>query len=134
MMALALLPVHPSVAAGEEDDIVTMLENAATPAQHLAIAAKYRAKAAAENQEIETHRKMAQAYLGSKVMYHHNMAEHCNEIIASREKTAAKYEALAIEHEAVAKQPAGMKMGDEKMKGMDMGGGGMEGMEMPKHQ
>ncbi len=33
-------------------------------------------------------------------------------------------EALAIEHEAVAKHPPGMKMGGEKMKGM----------EMPKHQ
>ena len=130
-MALVLLPVHPSVAAGEEDDIVTMLENTATPAQHLAVAAKYRAKADAEKQEIEIHRKMARLYLGSKVMYHYKMEEHCNEIIALREKLVAKYEALAIEHEAVAKHPPGMKMGDEKMKGMDMGGGGMEGMEMP---
>lgn len=135
LMAFVLLPVHLSVAAGEEDDIVTMVENAATPAQHLAVAAKYRAKADVEKQEIETHRKMARTYRESKqIMFGVMMEEHCNKIIARREKVAAEYEALAIEHEAVAKHPPGMKMGGEKMEGMDMGGGSMKGMEMPKNQ
>ena len=80
-----------------------MIETAAAPAQHKALANYYRAKAADAKAEAESHRSMVKAYSGVSMPMAKQRAEHCNKLSSLSDAQAAEYEKLAASHEAQAK-------------------------------
>lgn len=80
-----------------------MIENAATPAQHKALANYYHEKAADAKAEAESHRSMLRSYSGVSVPMAKQRAEHCNKLSSLSDAQAAEYEKLAASHETQAK-------------------------------
>jgi hypothetical protein len=103
--ALLLLPaLGPAHAAGDHGLEQVLIESASTPAQHLALAEHFRAKAAQAKREAEGHRSMAKSYVNTKAVAGPQSAEHCTKAAESYDALAAQYEQLAAEHEAQAKK------------------------------
>ena len=75
-----------------------------TPADHAALAAHYRGKAAEARAEASNHEKMAQAYGLQKTGAKDPMKQHCMKIAANSKSTAAEYDSLAQLHEAESKK------------------------------
>jgi hypothetical protein len=94
----------PAFAQGEHDLEQVLIESAATPAQHQALAQHFRAKAAAARAEAKDHRSMAESYGGTKLVIAAAQRKHCNDLAASLEAQAKLYDELAAGHEAEAKK------------------------------
>jgi hypothetical protein len=81
-----------------------VVEMAHTPADHAALAAHYRAKAAEARAEASNHEKMAKAYGLQKHGAADPMKQHCTKIAANSRATAAEFDSLAQLHEAESKK------------------------------
>lgn len=79
-------------------------ESASTPAQHQALAAYYRQKAAAAREEVKTHRTMALSYSSRSAGAAAGMRAHCDNLAKAAEQQATEYDALAALHDAEAKK------------------------------
>lgn len=101
---LAALPGSLAFAAGDHGLEQVLIEFANTPAQHQALAAHFRAKAAASRAEAERHREMAKSYGGAKQVLVEAQRKHCENLATSFETQATEYDALAAGHEAEAKE------------------------------
>jgi len=75
-----------------------------TPADHAALAAHYRAKAAEARADAASHEKMAQSYGMQKHGAMDPMKRHCKKIAANSKANAAEYDSLAQLHEAESKK------------------------------
>ena len=102
-ISLAFLLV-PTVSSAQADDSLekVLIESGSTPADHQALAAHYRAKAAEAKQAAERHRKMTMWY-GSKNPVAVKQSGHCKRIAAKFDELAKDFEELAAGHEAEAK-------------------------------
>jgi hypothetical protein len=101
--ALAFVGV-PAFGQGEHDLEQVLIESADTPAEHQALAAHFRAKAAAARAEAKDHRSMAESYGGTKLVVAAAQRKHCNDIAASLEAQAKSYDELAAAHAAEAEK------------------------------
>ncbi len=101
---LALTPI--STRAGEGDHSLEQLvvEMAHTPADHAALAAHFRAKAADARAEAKRHEGMGRAYSGGKMMDRERMKRHCKKIADDSNAIAAEYDELAKLHDAESKK------------------------------
>lgn len=80
---------------------------------HLAIAARYRKEAAETREAIKRHQIAADIYrkgseeaaAGFNPQGRKQMVQHCERVIAYYTKTAKELDAMAAEHEALARQP-----------------------------
>lgn len=104
-LALGLVPgyafAHDSGDAGLEQ---VLIESASTPKQHAALASYYKAKAEAERAAAAEHKKMGATYGGTKMTTAQAMKEHCEKLAAAHEAAAKEYDAMAAEHESLAKK------------------------------
>jgi hypothetical protein len=80
-----------------------VVEMADTPADHAAVAAHFRAKAANARAAAQRHKSMAKAYGGGKLSTRIQMRGHCDRLADENEAIAVEYEALAKLHEELAK-------------------------------
>jgi hypothetical protein len=80
-----------------------VVEMADTPAEHAAVAAHFREKAAHARAAAERHKSMARAYGGGKLNTRIEMRGHCERLAQQNEAMAAEYEALAKLHDGLAK-------------------------------
>ncbi len=104
---LGALVLSPGLAlAGDDGHSLEQMvvEMAHTPADHAALAAHYRAKAAEARDEATRHEKMARTYGMQKMGAANQMGSHCKKIAANSTETAAEYDALAQLHEAESKK------------------------------
>src|SRR5262245_66462888 len=100
-IALAAVPLA-GTALAEEHSLESMLvEWATTPAQHQALAKHFKAKADEARADAAQHRAMAKSYSSTKAANVKAQVEHCNELAALSDKTAAEYDKLAAGEEAV---------------------------------
>jgi hypothetical protein len=81
-----------------------LVESATTPAQHEALAKYYHGKAAAERKKAAEHKAMGAAYGGTKMTIAQAEKEHCAKLATLHESAAAEYDAMAAEHESLAKK------------------------------
>ncbi len=102
--ALALSPGLAAAGEGAHSLEQLVVEMAHSPADHAALAAHYRAKAAAAKAEAKRHESMGRTYSGGKFFQRSAMQAHCKKIAASNTAAAAEYEALATLHEEEAKK------------------------------
>jgi hypothetical protein len=80
-----------------------LVESAATPQQHAALAHYYEGKAAAARKEAESHRAMSKSYGGVKPPQIAEMKSHCDKLAALADDEAKEYDAIASAHRALAK-------------------------------
>lgn len=101
--SLAFL-LAPGLSLAQADDSLekVLIETADTPAEHQALAAHFRAKAAEAKESAARHRKMLMWY-GSKNPGAVAQSGHCKKIAAKFDELAKDYEELAAGHEAEAK-------------------------------
>lgn len=74
-----------------------LVESADTPGEHAALARYYRAKAADAQSVADHHKAMASDYKKP------GMKQHCDKLVKLSQDMAAEFEALAKEHDALAK-------------------------------
>ena len=103
--ALALAPSLTVAEEGAHSLEQLVVEMAHTPADHAALAAHYRAKAAAARAEAKRHESMGRVYTGGKFMERARMQNHCKKIAADQNAIAAEYDELAKLHDGEAKKP-----------------------------
>jgi hypothetical protein len=90
---------------GDTDSLEKVLvESAATPGQHEALAKYYHGKAASERKKAAEHKAMGAAYGGTKMTIAQSEKEHCAKLVTLHESAAAEYDAMAAEHESLAKK------------------------------
>ena len=104
---LGALALSPGAAPAEEEagsleEVV--VESAHTPADHLALAAYYRAQADEARAAAQRHQVMGRAYLRGKSGGARPYQSHCRRISEQQEAIAQEYEALAKLHDEEAKQ------------------------------
>jgi hypothetical protein len=111
-LLMALLAIVGPTAASALDaaDLPKAVENAATAADHEAIAAYYDAEAKAAREKAALHRSMGAVYekhrgpaskAGATILYK-TMPPHCSELATSNEAAAKEYEAMAAAHRETA--------------------------------
>jgi hypothetical protein len=100
-IALATAPLAGTAAAAGDDADTLLVEWAATPAQHQALAAHYKVKAEEAKEEAARHRAMAKSYSSSKQANVKPMADHCNKLATLADGEAAEYEKMAAAHAAM---------------------------------
>lgn len=97
----------PVVTAEDQPNIEEMVKNAKTPADHLALAARYDKLAADAQAQAASHRAMAETYRGSAspkgVVRSTAMVGHCTTLAKSFDAQAKEYKAMAEAHRQVAK-------------------------------
>jgi len=86
----------------QQPDIVSMVMDAKTPADHEAIAAYYEEEAAANEVQASSHRQLAETYRQFHNTYKNNMAPHCEIAADYYSKLAAQDSALAQQHRKLA--------------------------------
>lgn len=101
IIAIALL----QSCATQKPDILQMVADAKTPADHEAIAAYYQNQAAEAQLQATFHRELADTYRRYHNTYKNMMLTHCEIMADDYEKIAAEDSALAQEHRRLA-QPA----------------------------
>jgi hypothetical protein len=103
LLAGFALPAMRAV-AGEEVDIVKLIQNPKTAADHEAIAAYYDGEAAASQAKAELHEKMSETYkkAGGPLAKTH-LHEHCDSLVRIYQGAAKDYRALAEIHRQMAK-------------------------------
>ena len=94
--------------AAESTDILQMLQNAKTPADHEAIAKYYDEQAAAAKKQADLHRKMASTYTTGGTPMGKGAAvplpQHCLAIAKAFDEQAAEYTAMAQAQRELAKE------------------------------
>jgi hypothetical protein len=101
----ALALAGPALAEEEAASVEqVVVERAQTPADHLALAAHYRAKAEEAREAARRHQAMGSAYLRGKSGRPYQ--NHCRKLSEQQEASAREYDALAALHEAEARQDA----------------------------
>jgi hypothetical protein len=102
---LAGLVLVPGALVADEQKSLEQLvvEMADTPADHAAVAAHFRAKAADARAAAQRHKSMARAYGGGKLNTRLQMRGHCDRLSEENEAIAVEYEALAKLHDELAK-------------------------------
>lgn len=103
--ALALAPSLTVAEEGAHSLEQLVVESADSPADHAALAAHYRARAAEARAEAKRHESMGRVYTGGKMMERARMQSHCKKIAADHNAIAAEYDELAKLHDAEAKKP-----------------------------
>jgi hypothetical protein len=101
---LAMIPGAVFAQHGNHSLEQVLVESADTAAEHNALAAHYRAKAADARAEAQRHEKMGHSYLQGKATEHMQMQRHCKNIAQNLNKQAEDYDALAKLQEAEAKK------------------------------
>lgn len=86
-----------------DDTIVERIATAKTAAEHEAIAAYYRAQAAASSADVKRHEAMLAEYRRLSSETTRIMSGHCKTLISSYQKAKESFEGLAKEHEKLAK-------------------------------
>ena len=109
VLALALgLTLLPTLALADESAEAgleqVLVESASTPKQHEALAKYYTEKAKAERAQAAEHKQMATAYGGAKMVIAQAQKEHCEKLAQAHEAAAKEYDAMASEHESLAKK------------------------------
>jgi hypothetical protein len=106
-LGLGLLAAAPVGAAGD-DALMTQVQNAKTPADHLAVADAYAARAKDARAEAQMHREMAKNYRsaanqkGNIGGLNAGMVQHCNTLAKSFDAEAKEYDAIAQAHRQLA--------------------------------
>ena len=104
-VGLMLAALSAQAHEGDADSLEKVLvESATTPAQHEALAKYYHGKAASERKKAEEHKAMGAAYGGTKMTIAQAEKAHCAKLAALHESAAAEYDAMASEHESLAKK------------------------------
>jgi hypothetical protein len=86
-----------------EEEIMTLIETAKTPQDHIKIAEFYEMQAAKAAQKANKHAAMASAYKDrSKPMP--GMVTHCNDLVKDYKAEAAEYSKMAAEHRKMAQE------------------------------
>ena len=89
--------------AAEEDEIMTLIETAKTPEDHIKIAEFYEAQAVKMQEKATKHSEMASAYKSrSKPMP--GMVRHCTDLAAESKAQADEYNKMAAEHRKMAQE------------------------------
>ena len=114
LLALGALVFAPGLAMADETHSLeqVLVESAKTPAEHQALAAHYRTKAADARADAREHEVMARTYTPSgqqkmswgTVQERQKMAEHCKKLQQQDEAMAQEYDALAKLHDEEAKK------------------------------
>jgi hypothetical protein len=87
----------------EEDDIISLIESANTPEDHLKIADYYDTQAAKMETEAKRHDSMAKAYeKRSKPLK--AMVNHCVNISKELRESAEQHNAMSLEHRTMAQE------------------------------
>ena len=100
VLALGIMAATP-VRAAADDSLATAVQNAKTPADHLAIADRYAAKAKEARAEAEMHREMAKNYRSAASQkgniggLNAGMVQHCTTLANTFEAEAKEYDAIA---------------------------------------
>jgi hypothetical protein len=109
-MALLAIVGPTAASALAAADLPKAVENAATAADHEAIAAYYEAEGKAAREKAALHRSMGAVYekhrgpaskAGATIL-NKTMPPHCNELVTSNEAAAKEYEAMAAAHRETA--------------------------------
>lgn len=93
-----------SVSRPSIEDLVWIADS---PDDHMRMAEYYRAAAAEAREDAAQHQRLAEVYGGRHrwgMAFAARAREHCNELSASAEKSAAQYEWFAAEHERLAEE------------------------------
>ena len=91
-----------------EQNVAERIAAAKTPQEHEAIATFFKGQAAAAGEKAKEHEAMLGSWKKSTSGRSLNvMRQHCEDAIASYKKLQKDYEALADEHEKMAKKAAG---------------------------
>ena len=100
--AVALMLGFATVAVSAEitaDDVVEKVQSAKTAADHEALAAYFRAQAAAATENAKKHEAMTMPSGGSREVW----GNHCKSLVRAFKEQAKDYSALAAEQDALAK-------------------------------
>jgi len=100
-VALGLIAAAQSCAA-RHPDILQMVADAKTPADHAAIAEYYEKQAAENEAQARFHRRLGETYSQWHNSYKVNMVPHCDQAADDYAKIAAEDSALALEHRKLA--------------------------------
>lgn len=113
LLLLGAFALAPGLAAAADpsQSVEQMIETAKTPADHKAIADRYREEAAQAKAQAQEHDKMARTYKPPQemkmnwgtVQQRQQMADHCKRISQQSAANAEDFEALAKLHDDVAK-------------------------------
>jgi len=104
-LVLALVGIVPAIAAAQTQSIEELATGLAdTPDEHKAVASYYRGKAEQARNEAAIHRRMAEAFGIGKYTEKKAMKEHCEGLTATFESQAKQYDALAADHDKIAKE------------------------------
>jgi len=101
--------IHAQAAGAITDtNVAQRIADAKTPADYEALAAYYRAQAAAEGDQVKLHEAMAKAYgPGRKGLLHSK--QHCDELVRSSKQQQKVFEEMAAEEEKMAKELSATK-------------------------
>ena len=104
-LALVLLGFAPAMAIAQAPNIEELATGMAnTPDEHRTVASYYRGKAEQARNEAAVHKRMSEAFGTGKYAEKKAMKEHCDGLIATFETQAKQYDALAADHDNIAKQ------------------------------
>jgi len=103
--AIALLagPLAAIAAAADPSLEQVLIESAATPQQHAALATYYAEKAAAARKDAEYHRAMGKSYSGAKATQLAMMKDHCEKLGALYDEQAKEFDLMASMQRDMAK-------------------------------
>jgi hypothetical protein len=102
LLAIGLTALHRSPALAQNSDIVQMVANAKTAADHEAIAQYYDREAASAKANAALHRSQAETYEKLRIKPP-DMIHHCREIAKDFDRIAREADDLAVAHRAMAK-------------------------------
>ena len=107
-LVLGFLAFSPRLAAAQTHEKYLeelAIEGADTPAEHEALAAHYRAKAAEARDQVKLHEAMAKSYgRMAKPVQKGMMQQHCQKLAEDAKDEATQYDSLAKAHEDEAKK------------------------------
>ena len=104
MLVLALVGVVPAISIAQAPSLEELASGLAdTPDEHKAVASYYRGKAEQARNEAAVHRRMAEAFGIGKYAEKKTMKSHCEGLVATFETQAKQYDALAADHDSMAK-------------------------------
>jgi len=104
-LLLTALEAPRAMAAGAvtDDTVAERISSAKTASDHEAIAAYYRAEAAAMDVDMKRHEAMLAEYRKLSSETTRIMGGHCKTLISSAQNAKESFEGLAKEHESLAK-------------------------------
>jgi hypothetical protein len=107
-LALSTVPTRVTAQEVTEQNVAERIATMKTPQDHEAIAAFFKAQAAAAGEQVKEHEAMLASW--KKSISGHSlvtMTQHCEGLIASYKKLQKDYEALAEAHYKMGKAAAG---------------------------